>query len=179
MPRRQRHRIRSRVIRQSMLNIKFSVDTADKRYRLVSGAKGPLAGCTGETGCQRMFTSKGKRTGVTGFGLFGILLRMTFPAACGTGVLAGRCLEQQPGQHETTTCHYELPDESSTELNLTSEYTRPLRRYLTERRGGDAQIRIGAGKPIRQIVRLTAKFKFQPLHNLELFSKRRVDVEIP
>ena len=73
---------------------------------------------------------------------------------------------------------YELPDESSTELNLTSEYTRPLRRYLTERRGSDAQIRIGAGKPVRQIVRFTAKFKLQPLHDLELFGKRRVNVEI-
>jgi hypothetical protein len=92
-----------------VLNIKLIVDTANKRYRLVSGAKGPLAGRARETGCQRMFTSKGKRTGVTGFRLFGILLRMAFPAACGTGVLAGCCLEQQRGQHESTNYQMNRP----------------------------------------------------------------------
>lgn len=84
-----------------MLDIKLIVDTADKRYRLVTGAKGPLAG--------RLWTSKGEGACVAGFRLFGILLRMAFPASGGTGVLAGCCLEQQRGQHESTNYQMNRP----------------------------------------------------------------------
>ena len=99
-----------------------------------------------------MLTSEVKRTGVTGFGLLGILLGMAFSATGGTDVLAGCCRKQQRGQYKDN----ELPDESSAELNLTSEYACPLGRNLTECRGRDSQIGIGAGKSVREIIRLAA-----------------------
>ena len=80
-----------------------------------------------------MFASTGKRPRVTGFGLLGVLLRMTLPASGRTDVLAGCRGEQQRGQYK----YNELPDESSAELNLSSEYARPLGRNLTERRRRD------------------------------------------
>lgn len=56
-----------------------------------------------------MFTSEGKRPGMTGFGLLGILLGMACSARGGTDVLAGCRRKQQRGQQKQTNYQMNRP----------------------------------------------------------------------